>query len=57
MAQQPDTGLRSDLVDLSEVDFSLLDELPAGVLTNALRRVLRENSSGTDHFASFQNRI
>ncbi|MGW4212286.1 FxSxx-COOH cyclophane-containing RiPP peptide [Lentzea sp. NPDC004789] len=44
-------------MDLSEVDFSLLDELPAGVLTNALRRVLRENSSGTDHFASFQNRI
>lgn len=57
MAQQPDAGLRSDLVDLSGVDFDLLDELPPSVLASALERVLRDNTSTTDHYASFQNRI
>lgn len=57
MAQQPDAGLRSDLVDLSGVDFDLLDDLPASVLARSLERVLRDNASPADHYASFQNRI
>jgi FXSXX-COOH protein len=55
--QQPDGGLRSDLVDLSGVDFDLLDELPASVLARSLERVRRDNTSTADHYASFQNRI
>lgn len=57
MAQQPDAGLRSDLVDLSGVDFGLLADLPESVLARSLERVLRDNTSATDHYASFQNRI
>ena len=52
VAQQPDAGLRSDLVD-----FDLLDDLPESVLARSLERVLRDNTSAADHYASFQNRI
>ncbi|MET9225509.1 FxSxx-COOH cyclophane-containing RiPP peptide [Lentzea sp. NPDC003310] len=57
MADQHDAGLKSDLVDLSEVDFDQLDALPPSVLTRSLQRVLRENASNVDHYAAFQNTI
>ena len=55
--EQHDASLKSDLVDLSEVDFDQLDALPSSVLTRSLRRVLRENASNIDHYAAFQNTI
>ncbi|WP_394621457.1 FxSxx-COOH cyclophane-containing RiPP peptide [Lentzea sp. JNUCC 0626] len=57
MVEQPDTRLKSDLVDLSDVDFDELDALPSSVLTRSLQRVLRENASNVDHYAAFQNTI
>lgn len=55
MAKQQDTELKSDLVDLSRVDFDQLDALPPSVLTRSLHRVLQENASNIDHYAAFQN--
>jgi FXSXX-COOH protein len=55
MTEQRDTRLRSDLVDLSGVDFDQLDALPPSVLARSLRRVLQENASNIDHYAAFQN--
>ena len=57
MAQEPAAGSRSDLADLSGVEFDLLDDLPESALTRSLERVLRDNMSVADHYASFQNRI
>ena len=57
MAEQQDSGLKSDLVDLSEMDFDQLDALPSSVLTRSLQRVLRENAANIDHYAAFQNTI
>ncbi|MFJ8959055.1 FxSxx-COOH cyclophane-containing RiPP peptide [Lentzea sp. NPDC102401] len=57
MMEQHDASLKSDLVDLSGVDFDQLDTLPSSVLTRSLHRVLRENASNIDHYAAFQNTI
>jgi FXSXX-COOH protein len=57
MTEQHDASLKSDLVDLSGVDFDQLDALPPSVLTRSLHRVLRENASNADHYAAFQNTI
>ena len=54
MAQEPAAGSRSDL---SGVEFDLLDDLPESALARSLERVLRDNMSVADHYASFQNRI
>lgn len=49
--------LRSDLVDLTGVDWNQLSEMPDSVLARSLRRVLRDNNNSVDQYASFQNRI
>jgi FXSXX-COOH protein len=49
--------LRSDLLDLTGVDFDRLAELPGSALVNSLRRILEENENGLEQYASFQNNI
>ncbi|MCI2418132.1 hypothetical protein MOQ72_11905 [Saccharopolyspora sp. K220] len=49
--------LRSDLLDLTGVDFDRLAELPSSALVKSLRRIFQENQDGLDQYASFQNNI
>ncbi|SDP96283.1 FxSxx-COOH cyclophane-containing RiPP peptide [Lentzea jiangxiensis] len=55
MADDPE--LRSELVDLSGIDFERLDAMPESVLRRALRRVLAEDPSTPGQYAAFQNRL
>lgn len=49
--------LRSDLVDLTGLDWDRFTGVPDSVLDASLQRILRENSASVDHFAAFQNHI
>lgn len=49
--------LRSDLVDLTGVDWDQLSALPDSALARSLEHVLRNNSTTVDQYCSFQNRI
>ncbi|GGU66956.1 hypothetical protein [Lentzea flava] len=52
-----DVELRSDLVDLTGIDWDQLGALPDSVLARSLEQVLRNNSTTIDQYSSFQNRI
>ncbi|MEV8442098.1 hypothetical protein AB0425_32370 [Actinosynnema sp. NPDC051121] len=49
--------LESDLVDLTEVDLQQLGQLPRTALWTSLQRILLENRTPTEQYASFQSRI
>ena len=50
-------GLRSDLVDVTGIDLDELLELPDSVLTESLRRILRDSGKPAKQYAVFQNAI
>lgn len=50
-------GLRSELIDVSDLDLDVLAALPESVLTAALRRIVAEKTQAPDHYAAFQNFI
>ncbi|WP_158554094.1 FxSxx-COOH cyclophane-containing RiPP peptide [Micromonospora deserti] len=55
-----DTGeaeLRSDLIDLAELDFAELDALPGSVLVAALRRLERRSTALGDQYAGFESAL
>jgi hypothetical protein len=49
--------LRSDLVDLTGVDWDELSALPDSALARSLEYVLLNTSTTIDQYCSFQNRI
>lgn len=54
-----DTGeeeIRSDLIDLAELDFAELDALPGAVLVAALQRLERRSALG-DRYAGFESAL
>jgi FXSXX-COOH protein len=52
-----DTGLTSELVDLSGIELFQLAELPDSLLTRALRRLFVECGEGSEPFAGFESHI
>ncbi|MFD0923080.1 FxSxx-COOH cyclophane-containing RiPP peptide [Saccharopolyspora rosea] len=52
-----EADLRSDLIDLTEVDLARLAELPSSALAVSLRRILQDDGTSPDQYASFQNTI
>ncbi|MEH0844886.1 FxSxx-COOH cyclophane-containing RiPP peptide [Micromonospora sp. CPCC 205711] len=55
-----DTGkddVRSDLIDLTELDLAELDALPSAVLVAALRRLERRGSAPGDQYAGFESAL
>ncbi|WBB50860.1 FxSxx-COOH protein [Verrucosispora sp. WMMA2044] len=55
-----DTGedsLRSDLIDLTDVDLAALDAVPSEVLLAALRRLQRRSVAAGDQYAGFESAI
>ncbi|MFE9690209.1 FxSxx-COOH cyclophane-containing RiPP peptide [Micromonospora sp. NPDC005806] len=49
--------LRSDLIDLTDVDPAALDALPSGVLVAALRRLERRSADPGDQYAGFESAL
>lgn len=54
---QDESGLESDLVDLTGVDLEKLGALPGSVLAMSLRRILAENSVEREQYAAFQDEL
>ncbi len=55
-----DTGeesLRSDLIDLTDVDLIALDAVPRTVLVAALRRLQRRSAAVDDQYAEWVSAI
>jgi FXSXX-COOH protein len=55
-----DTGeevLRSDLIDLTDLDLAELDALPGTVLMAALRRLERRGAAPGDQYAGFESAL
>ncbi|WP_433308620.1 FxSxx-COOH cyclophane-containing RiPP peptide [Micromonospora sp. CA-269861] len=48
--------LRSDLIDLTDVDLAALDAIPGGVLVAALARLDRRAAAG-DQYAGFESAL
>ncbi|MEV0004773.1 FxSxx-COOH cyclophane-containing RiPP peptide [Micromonospora sp. NPDC050980] len=49
--------LRSDLIDLTDVDLRALDALPSAVLVAALRRLERRSADPGDQYAGFESAL
>ena len=49
--------LRSDLIDLTEVDLTALDAVPSAVLLAALRRLERRSADPGDQYAGFDSAL
>ncbi|AEB45378.1 FxSxx-COOH cyclophane-containing RiPP peptide [Micromonospora gifhornensis] len=55
-----DTGedvLRSDLIDLTEVDLAALEGMPSQVLLAALHRLQRRSAAAGDQYAGWNSAI
>ncbi|GIJ80427.1 FXSXX-COOH protein [Micromonospora phaseoli] len=55
-----DTGedsLRSDLIDLTDVDLVALDAVPSEVLRAALHRLQRRSGTAGDQYADWESAI
>ncbi|MEV6816003.1 FxSxx-COOH cyclophane-containing RiPP peptide [Micromonospora sp. NPDC051296] len=55
-----DTGedvLRSDLIDLTNVDLTELDGVPSEVLLAALHRLQRRSAAAGDQYAGFESAL
>ncbi|MEU2614257.1 FxSxx-COOH cyclophane-containing RiPP peptide [Micromonospora sp. NPDC007271] len=55
-----DTGedvLRSDLIDLTDLDPAALDALPSAVLVAALRRLERRSAAPGGQYAGFESAL
>jgi FXSXX-COOH protein len=55
MREEEDALLRSELVDLTGVDFGRLAALPESVLAASLRRIFREASEDAEPIAGFHS--
>ncbi|WBB73075.1 FxSxx-COOH protein [Micromonospora sp. WMMD1128] len=49
--------LRSDLIDLTEVDLTALDAVPSAVLVAALHRLERRSADPGDQYAGFESAL
>ena len=52
-----ESGLESDLVNLTGVNLEQLSALPSSVLVMSLSRILTENNVAREQYAAFQNAI
>ncbi|MGC5031061.1 FxSxx-COOH cyclophane-containing RiPP peptide [Micromonospora sp. DT229] len=55
-----DTGkdvLRSDLLDLTDVDLAALEDVPSQVLLAALHRLQRRSAAAGDQYAGFSSAL
>ncbi|WFE38213.1 FxSxx-COOH cyclophane-containing RiPP peptide [Micromonospora sp. WMMD998] len=49
--------LRSDLIDLTDVDLTALDAVPSAVLVAALHRLERRSADLGDQYAAFESAL